>query len=526
MSDEAANAPQRAAAERAAGAGAKSVRRGRRPRRRVVLVAALSVGLGFLAGLAAMRVPEVAAVTPANGDYVSTRSVTIRLSVSGLGGVHEVRMRLDGRDVSSRVSLSRGVISLRTGMLSDGVHRATLEASSDNPFRRHLRHAWRFTVDTSTPTLDLTKLQAEPVVTASPAVFAGVTEPYASVTVTSGSVSGTATADADGNYSVTADLSEGTHDTIFAVEDRAGNSSRQRVTLVVDRSPPKLSVERVAGTLRTTSVSLDVSASDAAATPSVAATLNGEAVIISGDAADGVAHLSGLPQGIVSLQVSATDKAGHVTTVRRSFLVDSTERFGAATLVSGARGADVTVLQKRLVAAGVLDASPSGVYDRATAAAVRRLEVRYSLTSDGVVGPAMLVVLGGRRIVVDLAQCRLHLYQGGRLIKTYRVATGQSAYPTPTGTFRIVEKVKNPTWNPPDSAWAEGATTVAAGESNPLGSRWMGLDASGVGIHGVPSSEDDSIGTHASHGCIRMHDSDAVDLFTRVSVNTPVVIRA
>jgi lipoprotein-anchoring transpeptidase ErfK/SrfK len=107
-------------------------------------------------------------------------------------------------------------------------------------------------------------------------------------------------------------------------------------------------------------------------------------------------------------------------------------------------------------------------------------------------------------------------------MRKFGVATGQSVYPTPTGTFSIVDKQLNPWWLPPDSPWAAGEKPIPPGPGNPLGTRWMGLSAPGVGIHGTP--DDASIGYSASHGCIRMHIPDAEWLFHHVQLGTPVVI--
>ncbi len=128
----------------------------------------------------------------------------------------------------------------------------------------------------------------------------------------------------------------------------------------------------------------------------------------------------------------------------------------------------------------------------------------------------------GPVIVIRRGSNRLYLYLGMRLWRTFGVATGQSAYPTPIGRWSIVVKWRNPWWYPPDSAWARGATPIPPGPGNPLGTRWMGLSASGVGIHGTP--DDASIGYSASHGCIRMHISDAEWLFNHVRIGTTVFI--
>jgi lipoprotein-anchoring transpeptidase ErfK/SrfK len=81
---------------------------------------------------------------------------------------------------------------------------------------------------------------------------------------------------------------------------------------------------------------------------------------------------------------------------------------------------------------------------------------------------------------------------------------------------------RNPWWRPPDSPWAQGLKPIPPGPGNPLGTRWMGLDAAGVGMHGTP--DDASIGYSASHGCIRMHVPDAEWLFNQVHIGTPVFI--
>jgi lipoprotein-anchoring transpeptidase ErfK/SrfK len=130
----------------------------------------------------------------------------------------------------------------------------------------------------------------------------------------------------------------------------------------------------------------------------------------------------------------------------------------------------------------------------------------------------------GPVIVIRRGSNRLYLYSGTHYRRLFAVATGQHQYPTPLGRFRIVVKWKNPWWYPPDSPWAQGQSPVPPGPGNPLGTRWMGLSASGVGIHGTPS--DGSIGYSVSHGCIRMHIPQAEWLFNHVEVGTTVFIVA
>ena len=128
----------------------------------------------------------------------------------------------------------------------------------------------------------------------------------------------------------------------------------------------------------------------------------------------------------------------------------------------------------------------------------------------------------GPVIVIRRKSNRLFLYDGSRYRRFFVVATGQSQYPTPLGRFSIVVKWRNPWWYPPDSPWAQGEKPIPPGPDNPLGTRWMGLSAPGVGIHGTPS--DASIGYSASHGCIRMHIPQAEWLFNHVEIGTTVFI--
>ena len=128
-------------------------------------------------------------------------------------------------------------------------------------------------------------------------------------------------------------------------------------------------------------------------------------------------------------------------------------------------------------------------------------------------------------ITIDRSHFRLRLFKHLRFVKGYGVAVGQPAYPTPTGLFAIQTKQVNPTWTAPSSPWAgemAGQQIAGGAWNNPLKARWMGVDGS-VGIHGTGLPW--SIGTRASHGCIRMTVPDVIDLFRRVSVGTPVLIR-
>lgn len=138
------------------------------------------------------------------------------------------------------------------------------------------------------------------------------------------------------------------------------------------------------------------------------------------------------------------------------------------------------------------------------------------------IAPAVTRASVGDVIVIRRGANKLDLYDGMKLRRTFDVATGLPQYPTPLGSFRIVVKWRNPWWYPPASEWARDAKPIPPGPGNPLGTRWMGLSAPLIGIHGTPDAA--SIGYSASHGCIRMRVPEAEWLFEQVEVGTPVYI--
>ncbi len=119
-----------------------------------------------------------------------------------------------------------------------------------------------------------------------------------------------------------------------------------------------------------------------------------------------------------------------------------------------------------------------------------------------------------RRVVVSISDRKLAVIEDGRVIKIYPTAVGADATPSPTGLFKIVSRVKDPTWYGPHGK------VVAPGKSNPLGDRWMGLSRKGYGIHGTNNQA--SIGHNVSHGCIRMRKADVEELFEILRVGDVV----
>ncbi len=127
-------------------------------------------------------------------------------------------------------------------------------------------------------------------------------------------------------------------------------------------------------------------------------------------------------------------------------------------------------------------------------------------------------------ILVRTGENKLYHYENGRLARTFVVATGTARYPTPKGRFTITLKRRNPTWvNPDPNGWgANLPARIGPGPSNPLGTRALNVSAPGIRIHGTSNVA--SLGTSASHGCIRMSIADSEALFEMVETGTPVII--
>ncbi len=493
----------------------------RRRRWPYIVVAAICV-FAAVAGWQLYGVPRVSAVTPGPDAFVKDASSTVVLHVKGLSALKDVRVSLDGADVTSEAGRDGDTLTVSTTDLADGEHAVAFSATSSNLFRKEVRKDWRFTVDTSIPALQLDGTVEKGRINTDPATFSGETEPYAVVSVVDGEIEASGTADASGAFAVSADLPVGESTVVISTTDRAGNASTKTIGVFVDAEPPVLKTTDLPKTVERAGITVRVEATDQLGVPRVKLVFDGEERELRGPASKARFAVKGLAQGRHTVVVTATDKGGNVVTSRQKFIVDSTERFGSATLWPGARGKDVRKLQAKLTNAGVYSGTKTGVYDSGTEKAVRRLQAKFGLEVDGLVGGNVLNALSGQ-IVVDLGDLRLYLYRNGKLVKSYSVAVGQPAYPTPTGSYVVTSMQMNPTWLPPNSDWAKDAKPIPPGVDNPLGTRWIGTSAPGVGIHGTP--DDSSIGSYASHGCIRMHIWEVEDLYSRVVIGMPVIIR-
>jgi lipoprotein-anchoring transpeptidase ErfK/SrfK len=127
-------------------------------------------------------------------------------------------------------------------------------------------------------------------------------------------------------------------------------------------------------------------------------------------------------------------------------------------------------------------------------------------------------------IVIERGAFKLTLYRQLRPVRSYTIAVGQVGLETPAGLYHVQNKAVNPAWHVPNSAWAgslAGSVIPGGTAENPLKARWLGI-AAGAGIHGT--DQIGSLGTAASHGCIRMAIPEVIELYDKVPVGAPVYV--
>lgn len=483
-----------------------------------IITLAVIAGAGVFAAWTYANRPTVESVSPAPGNVVNGSS-PIRIVLQSPDAVASARLMLDGRDVTASATATESGFELPMPRLADGDHRMVVHVTSGDLLGDTSSYSWSFATDTSRP-------RVAAVVSSSwtdSAEVSGVTEPSAEVTVSWDGGEATGTADANGRFAIVPGVEDGATPITITASDAAGNEATDRQTLRVDRKRPQVRLGGITSTVRDSDRPGVFAFVDAASPTTVVARINGQEAEAKPMSIGYTIETGRLPQGRNTLEIEITNALGRTVTRRKEFLVNSTEKLtNDLTLLPGARGADVANLTRRLRMAGFWTGKLSWRYDERVFDAVKAFQVKAGLPADGIARPALLA-RAGSKIVVSLSGFKLYLFVGGKVLKTYPVAVGQPAYPTPVGEFVVTEKVENPTWTPPNSPWAAGLEPIPAGDGNPLGTRWIGTSAPYVGIHGTP--DDWSIGSAASHGCIRMNISDVEDLFPHVVVGETVEIK-
>ena len=483
-----------------------------------VLVIAILAGGGVFAAWTYANRPTVQSVSPAPGMTVDG-STPIRVVLQSPERIASARLLLDGQDVTDAATRTDSGFVLPMPKLADGTHRVAVRVASSDVLGDTSSYAWSFATDRTVPRIATTV----PATWGTSAKVTGVTEPNADVTVTWADGSAATSADAAGRFDIVPGVADGATPIEITAADAAGNAVRERRVLRIDRQRPQVKVAGLSELMRATDRPDVFAFVDAASPTTIVARINGQEAEVKPLSIGYRIETGRLPQGRSTLEVEITNALGKTATRTKTFTIDSTETLtNDLTLMPGARGRDVANLTRRLRLARFWTGKLSWRYDEKVFEAVKAFQAKMDLPADGIARPALLARAGSKIVVVE-HEFKLYLYLGGKLAKTYPVAVGQPEYPTPTGDFVITEKVENPTWTPPNSPWAAGLEPIAPGPYNPLGTRWIGTTAPLVGIHGTPS--DWSIGSAASHGCIRMHISDVEDLFPHVTVGMPLEIR-
>jgi lipoprotein-anchoring transpeptidase ErfK/SrfK len=176
---------------------------------------------------------------------------------------------------------------------------------------------------------------------------------------------------------------------------------------------------------------------------------------------------------------------------------------------------DGIAVQKRFLAARILRQLRDPDSRHFAFVPTRRLQPHVSL--------ARLTYENQTFITIDRAQFRLRLWKNLRLVHTYTIAVGRQGLETPAGQYEINDRQVNPSWHVPNSAWAGALAgrVIPPGPDDPIKARWLGF-YNGAGIHGT--DELSSLGTAASHGCIRMSIPDVEQLFPLVPLHTPIYV--
>jgi lipoprotein-anchoring transpeptidase ErfK/SrfK len=144
----------------------------------------------------------------------------------------------------------------------------------------------------------------------------------------------------------------------------------------------------------------------------------------------------------------------------------------------------------------------------------------------GVAAPATAAITSNREILLELGKRTISLVENGRVVSSWPVAVGDPSTPTPTGAFKVRNKVVNPQYQSTKS----GKNNPTIGPQGPLGDRWIGFhttERDQFGIHGTPTAWEWTVKSRSavSHGCVRMLTPHVRELFDKVDLGTPVVVK-
>ncbi len=484
------------------------------------VVAGVGAG-GAWAAYEYVSIPKPGEASP-SGVVLATRTPELKLAVTNPDRVKNIHATLDGQDISGSVVRGPQGFLIPVQAAQDGRHVVTFKAEGDTVFGGAVSHQWAIDVDTTAPVVDVTSPPRK-TWTTSPEI-GGTAEPGSIVSVAWTGGSQDLKAGADGTWKATLPVADGKTELRVTATDGAGNTTTRRYTLRLDAKKPDLKPTFATWLTTPGKQALAFTVADTSAL-TVTATLDGAKV--AAKVKDGTLALPPveLAEGTHPLAVTVTDAAGNARTYKKVLGVDTSDDIEKVpSLQLGARGKDVKSLARRLRSEGLLDVKKLPTrFDGRMEKAVRTLEKRLGQPVDGIANRTLIDFMKGK-LVASKSSFTVTLWLDGKAVARYPIAIGQPAFPTPEGSFEITNMQMNPTWFPPDSPWAQGLEPIPPGVSNPLGTRWIGTSAPAIGFHGTPQPW--TVGTAASHGCMRMEIPDVEALYAQVWVGMRVEIQA
>jgi lipoprotein-anchoring transpeptidase ErfK/SrfK len=231
----------------------------------------------------------------------------------------------------------------------------------------------------------------------------------------------------------------------------------------------------------------------------------------------------GLTDGRVNVNLQPRILFSHAAVVRLSHRV-------GAELDRSARDARVTFSASSLGTVGSstgMKVNESALVSRVESALQTRRGSRRVAVPARVVAPKVTTAHLAERyptvVTIDRGNFRLHLFKHLKEVKSYPIAVGRQGLETPAGLYPVQDKQVNPSWHVPKSSWAGklAGQVIPPGPQDPIKARWIGITG-GAGIHGTLESA--SLGSAASHGCIRMAIPDVIQLFDQVPYGSLIYI--
>lgn len=454
---------------------------------------------------------------------ITTNTTSVQLSLPYRGLCQRLDLFEGGRPLTPIRQDVNGGLARVSLELSEGTHLLTLSFGGPIPGVERT-YQTEIVVDRTAPPLhaSLEGMKAGQSTTIKDSVtLMGHTEPGAGLTLEEQTIS----VAEDGTFKLDYRLQPGWNHLLLSAADPAGNRKKITFSLFRDVKEPELVWQTEPDKVyKTNQARLEVNLSDDGKIAAVSGKVDDRVPVTFLAKGEGrwVGLTPELHEGEHTVTVKAADAAGRTVSSRRQVLIDSSETLGEAVLGLGARGADVKLLHERLMEAGCLPRGPvTEKFDKTTEQALKKFQKAQGFQVTGRADRESLVALGPR-IYINLANFSLVLDRPGQKERRWMVASGSYDHPTPTGEFVVWEKVTEPTWLPPKSDWAKDAEPIPPGPDNPLGTRWIGFDWGGVGIHGTNAPW--TVGSAASHGCLRMVTAEVEELFELVEVGTPVVV--